>query len=63
MYISELSKDQLSELKQSYLIQHNEEMGEGTSYDELLRADSIISDDVIYEVYSGINFTEDDFSC
>nr|DAL63058.1 MAG TPA_asm: hypothetical protein [Caudoviricetes sp.] len=63
MYISELSKDQLSELKQSYLIQHNEEMGEGTSYDELLRADSIISDDVIYEAYSDINFTNDDFFC
>lgn len=61
MYISELNRNQLTELKQSYLIQHNEETGEGTSYDELARADSIISDKVIQEAYSGINFTEDDF--
>jgi hypothetical protein len=63
MYISELNRDQLTELKQSYLMQHNEEIGDGTSYDELARADSIISDEMIYEAYSGINFTEDDFSC
>ena len=59
MYISELNREQLIELKQSYLIQQNEETGEGTSYDELARADSIISDKVIQEVYSGINFTEE----
>lgn len=63
MYISELNRDQLTELKQSYLIQQNEETGDGTSYDELARADSIISDEVIQEAYSGINFTEDDFFC
>ena len=63
MHVSELNKDQLTELKQSYLMQHNEEVGEGTSYDELARADIIISDEMIYEAYSGINFTEDDFSC
>lgn len=61
MHVSELNRNQLTELKQSYLMQHNEETGEGTSYDELARADSIISDKVIQEVYSGINFTEDDF--
>lgn len=63
MYISELNRDQLTELKQSYLMKHNEEVGERTSYDELARADNIISDEMIYEAYSGINFTEDDFSC
>lgn len=63
MYVSELNKEQLTELKQSFLAQQNEENGEGTSYDELARADSIISDEMIYEAYSGINFTEDDFFC
>ncbi len=63
MYISELNRNQLIELKQSYLIQHNEEVDEETSFDELARADSIISDEIIYEAYSGINFTEDDFFC
>ena len=58
-----INRDQLTELKQSYLIQQNEETGDGTSYDELARADSIISDEVIQEAYSGINFTEDDFFC
>lgn len=61
--VSELNRSQLTELKQSYLMQNNEEVGEGTSYDELVGVDSIISDEMIYEVYSGINFTEDDFSC
>lgn len=61
MNVSELNKSQLTELKQSYLMQHNEETGEGTSYEELARVDSIISDEMIYEAYSGINFTEDDF--
>lgn len=63
MYISELNRDQLTELKQSYLIQHNEEIGECTSYEELARVDSIISDEMIYEAYSGYNFSEDDFCC
>lgn len=63
MNVSELNRSQLTELKQSYLMQHNEEVGEGTSYEELARVDSIISDEMIYEAYSGINFTEDDFSC
>ena len=62
MHVSELNRSQLTELKQSYHMQHNEEMGEGTSYEELARVDSIISDEMIYEAYSGINFTEDDFS-
>ena len=44
-------------------MQHNEEVEEGTSYDELVGVDSIISDEMIYEAYSGINFTEDDFFC
>lgn len=61
MHVSELNRSQLTELKQSYLMQNNEEVGEGTSYDELVGVDSIISDEMIYEVYSGINFTEDDF--
>lgn len=63
MYISELSREQLTELKQSFLAQQNEENGNDTSYDELTKADSIISNEMIYEAYSGINFTEDDFYC
>lgn len=63
MHVSELNRSQLTELKQSYLMQHNEEVEEGTSYDELVGVDSIISDEMIYEAYSGINFTEDDFFC
>lgn len=63
MHVSELNRSQLTELKQSYLMQNNEEVGEGTSYEELARVDSIISDEMIYKAYSGINFTEDDFSC
>lgn len=63
MHVSELNRSQLTELKQSYLMQHDEEVGEATSYDELVGVDSIISDEMIYEAYSGYNFSEDDFCC
>lgn len=62
MNVTELNRDQLIELKQSYLCQLNdcgehEEVVE-VSYDELANAD-----DVIFEHYQGVIFSEDDFFC
>lgn len=62
MNISQLNKEQIANLKQTYLMQHNEEVGEETSYEELANADNLISDEIIYEAYAGYNFSEDDFS-
>lgn len=67
MNVTELNRDQLIELKQSYLEVLNES-GEheevvGVSYGELANADEIVPDDVIFDYYDGIIFTEDDFFC
>lgn len=67
MNVAELNRDQLIELKQSYLEVLNES-GEheevvGVSYGELANADEIVPDDVIFDYYDGIIFTEDDFFC
>ena len=67
MNVTELNRDQLIELKQGYLEVLNES-GEheevvGVSYDELANADEIVPDDVIFNYYDGIIFSEDDFFC
>lgn len=58
MKVTELTKDQLDELKQAYACKRNGE--EGISYGELIEAE-LIPDEVIFEHYAGITFTEDDF--
>ena len=72
MTIKELSKDQLHELKEIYLMKLADE---GTfaevmdvdydepSYGDLSNADDIVPDDVIFREYDGIDFVEDDFFC
>lgn len=67
MYVTELNRDQLIELKQSYLDALNES-GEhedvvGVSYDELANADDIVPDDVVFNHYDGVVFSDDDFFC
>lgn len=67
MNVTELNRDQLIELKQSYLEVLNES-GEheeivGVSYNELANADEVIPDNVIFEYYQGVIFSEDDFFC
>ena len=72
MNVKELSKEQMSELKERYLTQLADEgtFAEvlGVDYDEpshwdLIHADEIVPNDVIYEHYSGVDFVEDDFFC
>lgn len=72
MNVRELSKDQLHELKEKYLMKLADE---GTfaevmdvdyyepSYEDLANADEIVPDDVIFREYDGIDFVEDDFFC
>jgi hypothetical protein len=63
MTVQELDRDQLIELKQMYLTEKGEEVGDGTSWSEYADADDIISDKEIFERYEGYTFTNDDFFC
>lgn len=67
MYVTELNRDQLNELKQAYLCELADcgELEEvvGVSYNELADADEIVPDNVIFEHYQDIVFSEDDFFC
>ena len=57
MSVYELSKNQLIELKQNYLFKRDENI----SYDKLLDADIIVSDEEIFNEYENVKFSEDDF--
>lgn len=57
MNVTDLSRSQLIELKQQMLI---EELDSVSWYD-LAYADSLVTDNAVYEKYNGVNFTENDF--
>ena len=59
-YVRDLSREQLNELKQSYKTQLEQNCD--FSYEELVNSENI-PDDVIFEHYDGIIFTDDDFFC
>lgn len=63
MTFDELNEDQRMELKQHILMERNEHLGEGTSYEELALADDLVSDEDLGELYEGTEFSEDDFTC
>lgn len=72
MTVLDLNRDQLIELKNSYMVQLADEgvFAEvmGVDYDEpscedVSCADERIPDEVIFEHYDGIDFTPDDFFC
>ena len=72
MDVTELSREQLEELKNNYMA---ELVNEGTfaevmncdynesSWDDCANADKLIPDEVIFEHYAGIEFVNDDFFC
>lgn len=72
MRVTELSRDQLVELKQEYL---SELADEGCfaevmdcdydepSYWDLANADDIVPDDVVFRLWECTHFTNDDFFC
>ena len=63
MFVDELNREQLVELKERMLCDQLAEKGEGASYGELAKADELISDDAVMEEYCHTNFTADDFDC
>lgn len=61
MTIYELSRDQLTELKQRMVDDEiYEKEGRGASYSELANAESI-PDEKVFEKYEGVEFSNDDF--
>ncbi len=71
MLVTELSREQLTELKGRYLVLLADEgsfaevMGkdyDAPSYWDMVNADDIVSDDVVFLEWEGVNFTAEDFS-
>ena len=58
--VTELSRDELIELKTRY---YNENSNTELSYGELVDIDSIVSDEEVFNYYSDVTFTKDDFFC
>lgn len=61
MKVTELTREQLKELKAHDLIMQRDERDEGVSYYELVNIDELISDEEIIEAYAGTEFSPDDF--
>jgi hypothetical protein len=59
MNVEELNRNQLVELKQAYLC----EMYDHVYWEQLARADELVSDEEVIAAYCGITFTNDDFVC
>ena len=59
MKVTELTRDQLVQLKQGYFCGRPEE----PSWEELAQADTLITDEEIFSAYEGVEFSADDFSC
>lgn len=64
MTVSELTAEQMEELKQNYLTQHLLKVEDRTpSYEELANAAEIVPDPIIYDAYGATIFYNDDFAC
>lgn len=67
MNVTELSREQLIEMKQAYLMEF-EDCGEyedvvSVSWGELMNVDELVPDDIIFDKYADTIFTDDDFWC
>lgn len=64
MTVRELNKEQYKQLCQAYITEFWADNENGTtspSYYDLAYADELVSEDVIYRHYDGIEFVEEDF--
>lgn len=59
MSVKELTREQLTQLKEQYYIERNENV----SYGELADIDNLVSDNEIFEEYGHITFVAEDFLC
>ena len=58
MKVTELTREQLIQLKQQYLMDTHETVNWG----ELAEADGLVTDETIFEYYGGTEFVEEDFT-
>lgn len=63
MSVKELSREQLTELKQNLLCERMYAYGDEPAYAELAFVDDLISDEEIFAEYSGVHFVPGDFFC
>lgn len=61
MSIQELNPTQLEQVKQRYYIEKQEAAGEPVFFGDLMYIDELVSDEEVFDAYSGTVFTEDDF--
>lgn len=61
MKVTELNREQLTQLKQRYLTDWYDDLGQSPSMGELSDADSLVSDDVVFDYFEGTDFVEEDF--
>ena len=62
MTVWELNREQIKQLKETYLMQHLDEVeGRSPSYGELALADELVADAMLVEAYGHYDFSEDDF--
>lgn len=59
MKVTELSREQLEELKSRYYMERNESV----SYGELACIDELVTDEEIFKEYDYVDFVCDDFFC
>ncbi len=58
----ELTRDQMTDLKQAYLVDRlDEEEHRCPFYSELADADELVSDEEVFSAYEGTIFSRDDF--
>ena len=63
MKVTELTREQLCELKQNYLCELcDRRTNETPSYGELAAADATVTDEEIFAYYAGTEFVPEDFS-
>lgn len=59
MNVKELSREELTELKQNYYSSKNDNV----SYEELSKINELVTDEEIFDEYAGTVFTSQDFFC
>lgn len=57
MTVFDLNREQLAQLKQDYLLDNHPYV----SWGELDDVDALVSDETVYNAFSGVEFSEDDF--
>lgn len=61
MSIRELNPTQLEQVKQRHYIEKQEAADEPVSFGDLMQINELVSDEEIFDAYSGTVFAEDDF--